>query len=76
MISAVSFARDYLSMVYHAVKPVIPKMDFFIGMDVFAGGVPFGTDMGYRSFVAICKRLSSEFPAVCRGFMIEPQPES
>ena len=31
MISAVSFARDYLSMVYHAVKPVIPKMDFFIG---------------------------------------------
>ena len=41
-------------------------------MDVSASGVPFGTDMGYRSFVAICKRLSSEFPAVCRGFMIEP----
>ena len=27
-------------------------------------------------FPSECKRLSSEFPAVCRGFMIEPQPES
>ena len=74
-----SVQEKYEALNMGAVTKSVRRISFLLAGnvgDVSAGGVPFGTDMGYRSFVAICKRLSSEFPAVCRGFMIEPQPES